>query len=869
MGVALVRDLELEAEDVRRTARPPFLVWLLRSAWSLIRNAAAEWNEGPDPRGLPGIGRQERIGTVDVLRQDLGFAARALRRRPSFTVVAVLTLALGIGSTTAMFSVVRAILLRPLPFPDSERLVTVWESTPEAVSRLDGGMMSHANFRDVRDEIGSIESIALADGINLTISEDGGAEFVSGARVTPGLFGVLGTPLALGRDFTDVEDRPGGPKVAIVAAEYWRDRFGPVEDALGSTIRIGGESHEVVGVVPPGVHYPREALVWVPAQNDEEGCGRGCLNRGSVARLADGATVETARAELATLAGRLESEHPSTNTDTRFPIATLHDVTVGDVRPALWLLLGAVGMVLLIACANVANLILVRGRGRVTEVAIRTTLGAGRRRILRQLMTESAVLAVLGGIVGLGLALLAVDLVLVVAPDNIPRIDEVRLDPATLGFAGLLVMLTTAVFGATPAILVSGVQLSRSLRHGGRGDVTGGQSGRARSTILTVEVALSVLLLVGAGLLVRSLIRTTGVEPGYDTENIATFRLSLPRARYEPPVRVQFMDQLQERLAALPGVESAAVFVGPPLSFVSVFGGFTRTDLPEPEPGEGPSANYRAVGVGALETLGIPIESGRAFRTSDRYDSEHVVIISRAAADQYFAGEDPVGRQINVNVSTGFEEVGPRTIVGVSGDFRAARLTRAPGPEMLVPYAQAGSGFPHVLLRGANTNAMLEAARTELRGLDAELPMMQPATVAELVDRQLAQPRFYLLLLSILAGLAVVLAAVGMYGVVAYAVSQRTKEIGVRMALGARSPEVVGLVLRQGLRPAVIGVVIGVTGALWAGRLMRGLLYEVAPQDPVTLLVVPALLLVVVVAACAIPARRATRVSPSTALRSE
>lgn len=869
LGPDLLRDLRMEASDIVNDGTRSLPLWLLRSAVSLVSNALSEWREGPDPRGLSGIAGAEKAGRIDTLRQDLSFAVRGLSRRPGFAVVAVVTLALGIGSTTAMFSVVRGVLLRPLPFPESERLVTVWESSPEDAASLDGGLLSHPDFRDVRDEVRGLASIALVNATDLTVTEEGGAEMVAGARATPGLFDVLGVPLARGRDFTDLEDRHGGPSVVIVSADYWRDRFGPVDQALGSVVRISGKSHQVVGVAPPGFEYPDEARLWIPAQNDEEVCRRGCVNRGSVARLLDGASVETVRAELETLAARLGAEYPATNGDSGFAIATLHDVTVGDVRPALWLLLGAVGMVLLIACANVANLILVRGRGRVTEVAIRTTLGAGRHRILKQLLTESALIAVLGGALGLVLALFAVELVLAVAPENIPRLDEVGLDPMSLGFAALLVVATTGIVGAMPALLVSGVDPGRSLRSGGRGDVTGGRSGQARATILTVEVALSVLLLVGAGLMVRSLVRTTDVDRGYRVADTAVFRLSLPRARYEPADRVQFMDRLRERLAALPGVESASVFVALPLSYTSIFGGFTRTELPLPEAGEGPSTNWRSAGPGALEALEMPIVSGRAFRASDRKDAEPVVIVSQRLADLYFAGEDPVGRQIDLHVWTGFEEEGPRTIVGVVGDFRGARLRQAPEAEVIVPYAQAGSGFPHVLLSGGSPAAMLEAARAELRALDPELPMMQPGTLDELLDRELAQPRFYLLLLGLLASLAVVLAAIGMYGVVAYAVSQRTKEIGVRMALGARSPEVVELVLRQGLKPALVGVTLGVLAALGMGNLMRGLLYEVAPTDPLTLFAVPVLLLLIVVAACAVPARRATRVSPATALRSE
>jgi putative ABC transport system permease protein len=806
---------------------------------------------------------------MDTLRQDLRYTLRSLRARPGFTAVAVLTLSLGIGATTAMFSVVRGILLRPLPYPESERMVTVWEASPDEVTSLDGGQMSHANFRDVRAEIPGIESIALVNGANLTVSSEAGAEMVRGGVITPGFFEVFRTPLVRGREFTDLEDRYQGPKVAIVSADYWRDRLGGRDDVLGSSIRIGGASHRIVGVAPPGFHYPADAQIWVPAQNDEEGCGRGCVNRGSVARLAPSATVGSLRPALASLAARLEAEYPVTNTNMAFAVASLHDVAVGDVRPALWILLAAVAMVLLIACANVANLMLVRGQRRLTEIAVRTSLGADGGRILRQLITESGILAVFGGAGGLLLAWWGVGRLLALAPDSIPRIDEVGLDPMTLAFAATLVAFTTLLFGLAPALELSRIDLTSALRRGGRGDVTGGRRSRGRAAIIASEVALSVVLLIGAGLMVRSLVQITRVEPGFDLDGITAFRLSLPSSRYDPEARVAFAQRYIEQLAAVPGVEDVAFMIGPPLSGISIWGGITRTDAPEPDPGEGPTANYRVAGVGALEMLGIPIVAGRSFAATDRRDSEPVVIITQRLADEVFAGVDPIGRKLDIHVTTGYEEEEPRTIVGVAADIRGSALTREPVAETFIPFAQVGAGFPHVLMRGREPAALLEAARRELRALDPELPMIRPGMMQDLVDAQLAQPRFYLILMGLFSGLAVVLAAVGIYSVVAYAVSQRTREIGVRMALGARLPQIIRLVLWQGLRPAVVGIAAGLVVAFWSGNLMRGLLYQVAPEDPLTLMVVPLLLIAVVALACSVPARRASRIPPAIALRTD
>jgi predicted permease len=807
---------------------------------------------------------------MDVLRQDLRFAWRSLMARRGFTLVAALTLALGVGATTAMFSVVRGVLLKPLPYPESERLATVWESTPEEAGSLDGGLISHPDFVDVLTQTNVFEAFAHVVGTNLTVThEGGGAEMVRGARVTPDFFRVFRAAPIMGREFNAEEDRFNGPAVAIVSEGYWRERLGGRPDVVSSTIRISGRSYEIVGIAPAGFDYPQDARIWLPGQNDDDGCGRGCVTRGSVGRLAPGATVDGARAELGALASRLEAEYPESNVNTTFAVATLRDVAVGDVRPALWVLLGAVGMVMLIACANVANLLLVRAQGRSTEIAVRSTLGADTGRILRQLMTESALLAVIGGVGGIVLAIWCVDIVLSLAPDNLPRMDEVSLDATTIGFAILLVAVTSLLFGLAPALSLSRVDLAQSLRRGGRGDVSSGRTGFGRSAILAAEVALSVMLLTGAGLMIRSLARLADVQPGFDTAGLTVFRLSLPAARYTDPEAVQFMDRLQERLAALPGVEQAAVMVAPPLGSASMAGSFTRPDLPETEPGEGPSASYRIAGVGALEMLRIPIVAGRGFETSDREGAQRVVMISQATAEQYFPGEDPIGMQMRVQISAGFAEDVPRTIVGVFGDIRGSVLTNEPQPEMVIPYAQSGASFPDVLMRGGDPATMLDAARREVQALDSEMPLIQPGTMDEWMAGQLAQPRFYLTLLGIFAFLAVLLAAVGIYGVVAYVVSQRRREIGVRMALGARVQQVIQLVLWQGLRPALFGIVIGVTGAYWSTALLRGLLFEVGPQDPLTFALVPATLVLVVISACAAPAHRATRIAPASALRDD
>jgi len=748
--------------------------------------------------------------------------------------------------------------------------VMIWQK-PTGQVEATGGQVSHPTYRDIRAQAGTLESVAIFRDINLTVSESGGAEVVPSADVSTDFFRVFRAEPRIGRAFTEAEASYRGPKVVIVSDGYWRERLGANPHVLGTTLRINDVAHEIVGVAPRGFDYPDGARMWIPGQNDDEGCGRGCQLRNVVARLAPAASVEGARGELTALAAHLQEQYPESNTGETLAAAPLRDVIVGDVRPALLILLGAVGMVLLIACANVANLLLVRGRGRMTEIAVRAALGADRRRLISQLLTESLLVAFAGGLAGVLLAAWGVSAVRAIAPADIPRLDAVGLDSATLLFAFVLVLVTAVLFGLAPAVQLSRVELAGALRSGGRGDASGGRGGIGRSAILAAEVALSVMLLLGAGLMVRSLIRMSQVDAGFETSGITQFRLTLPRARYADPFdRVGFIDRLKERLAAVPGIETVGIMVGPPLGTVSMDGTFTRPDRPDPAPGEEPGAMYRIVDEHALALLRVPMVSGRGFLPSDRHGSPPVALISQRLAAQYFPGEDPIGREMQFRISAGFSEDGPRTIVGVFGDIRATELTEAPRAEMIIPYAQSGASFPHVLMRSQlDAGSTLDAARRAVQALDPQLPLGSPGRMDDFVTEQLAQPRFYLLLLSLFAVLAIVLAAVGIHGVVAYAVSQRTREIGVRMALGARVDQVIGLVLWQGLRPAALGVILGTAGALASGRVMRGVLFEVAPQDPITFVAVLALLVAIVLVACTVPASRASRIPPATALRSE
>lgn len=799
--------------------------------------------------------------------QDLRYAVRSLARRPGFTLIAAGTLALGIGATTAIFSVVNSVLLRPLPYASSERIVQVWERSTREPREIQRGNMTWLDFLDFRDGASSFEAMAVYRNSNVTLSDGDAAEVVPGAEASADFFRVFGATPILGRSFTDEETRQGGPAVTVISHGFWQERLGGRSDVIGSTLRLQGTTYEVVGVAPEGFEYPR-ARLWLPVRNDDEGCGRGCFLFAGVGLLRQGVTPDQARAELESISARL-AEQFSQNVNTTADVATLHEVVVGDVRLALLVLFGAVSMVLLIACANVANLMLVRGSARTTEMAVRAVLGAERRRLVAQLVTESAGLAVVGVVLGVLLATWGVDVLRDIAPADLPRAGEIGLDARALGFAIGLAAVTVLLFGLVPALRLSTAPFAATLREGGRG-ATGGP-GRARGLILGAEVALSVTLLLGAGLLLRSLGEMRSVRPGFEPDGVAHFSFSLPDSRYpDEDQGVRFVESVTSRLAALPGVEGSGFIIGLPFGRTNIFGGFTRTDRPPPEPGETPTAAYRAIDPGYLQVLGIPVVAGRGFEPSDRDGTAPVALVNETFVRQYFPDESALGKQIDVQVSVGYPDTLPRTIVGIVGDVRARTLTQPAEPAMYVPAAQAGSTFGAFVVKSSRDGSeMLRAAREVLASVDAQVPMSRPGTMSELLAADTARHTFYLLLIGLFAVLALTLAAVGTYGVVAYGVAQRTREIGVRMALGARAREVVSLVVWQGLRPAILGAVTGVILAVWSGRIIQGLLYDVAPWDPLSLAGVAGVLIAVVALACALPARRAAHIPPAIALRSE
>lgn len=799
---------------------------------------------------------------MDRFLQDLKTAVRALVRQRTFSIVAILTLALGVGATTAIFSVVYGILLRPLPYAESDRLVHFGQTAKSAPQEPVDGSSSHLNFLDWQRTSTTIQPMALYSGGRAVISAEGEADVVRIGSVTPDFFSVFKATPIQGRVFTADEDLPSGPRAIVVSYGFWQERLGGRTDVLSQSVEISGVPWPIVGVAPRGFDFPNGARLWMPVRNNDEQCGRGCVFLNGIGRLADDRSAEGAQQEMTSIAAALERDFPSANFNVTVIVQTLHDRTVGSVRLALIVVLAAVAMVLLIACANVANLLLVRGAARHSEIAIRTALGAGQRGLLSYLLTESLTLATAGGALGLVLAIWGIDALKAIAPVNLPRLDAVRFDLPTFAFALLVVGATSLLFGLGPSLALSRIPLSRAL--GQRASVGSSHGRWARSALLVAEVSLSLVLLLGAGLLLRSLSSLQKTDLGFDARGLSVFTISLPPARYPVEHVTLTHERLDDQLDAMPGVSQVARISGLPLGPSENVLSFTRPDQPPPAPGQSPGALYRVVDPEYFDTLRIPVLAGRGFLPSDRQGAQRVVVISRRMADVFWPGEDPVGRPIRI----GSQQAG--IVVGIVANVRSQTLSTLAQPEMYVPHAQTTvRSVMYVVKSSLDSAQVLAAARQVVSRLDTRLPLIGPGSMTALVDEQLARPRFYLVLLGLFAVLALVLAAVGLYGVVAYVVTQRRREIGVRMALGARQDQVMRLMLRQGLSPAIAGMVIGLMAAFGASRLIQGLLYEVQPNDPLTLIGVSSALLTVVVVACVIPARRASSVPPAEVLRGE
>ncbi len=809
------------------------------------------------------------------LRQDLRHAFRALRRRPGFTLLVALTLALGIGANTAIFTVVSSVLLKPLPYRDADRLVMVW-SRWEA---FDKTWVSPAELRDYREQCQTLDEVA-AWGTDFNLSLTGDFEPVSlpASAVTANLFEVFGVEPVAGRVFTPEEDVPNGPDVVMIDESLWRQRFGGDRDVVGSTIQINGSAQTVVGVVPAEFKLPTEfksrsrTLIWAPLGLDFDVTSRGNHSFLAAARLAPGAGAEDANRELAALTERWTADglYPAEMRFGAFALPVTDEVT-GDVRRSLVLLSAAVAFLLLIACANVAGLFLTRAEGRRREIAVRSAMGAGRLRLLRLLMAESALLATFGGVLGLGLAYASVKMLAALSPVNLPRMGELAVDGRVLFYALGLSLATAVVFGTVPALRASRGDLAAGLRDEGRGASAGRGRQRTRAALVVAEVAIALVLLVGTGLLIRSFAELQKIDPGFRADGVLAVDLSLPRAAYpEDADVIGFFDRLRHNVAALPGVESAAFVRVLPLDSTIGDAGIDVEGIVEEEGGYNPKGDWQVVSPGYFETLGLALVRGRFFTDADRADSQPVAAINERMAELYWPGEDALGRRFKV----GREEQW-RTVVGIVGDLRHNGIRAEIKEKFYIPDSQFGAvyGVRRAMTLVARTAvgpaSLAGPIRAEVRRLDADLPVIDVRTLDDVMAATVAEPRFTTLLMTTFAALALVLAAVGIYGVLSYAVGTRTREIGIRMALGAERGAVRRMVLGQGLRLTVAGAVLGLAAAALMARWIESLLYGVAPLDAVTFAAVPAVLLAAALAAIYLPARRATRVDPMRALHHE
>jgi putative ABC transport system permease protein len=818
------------------------------------------------------LGARRRMNMFGDLWQDLRYGLRMLVKNPGFTIVAVLALALGIGANSAIFSVVNTVLLRPLPYKDPERLVMVWEDATKHGYPRD--TPAAANYIDWRDQNQVFEGMAALADLSFNLTGIGEPERIDGRRVSANLFSLLGVEPQLGRAFSPEEDQPGASRVVIMSHGLWQRRFGSDINITGKPLTLNGESFTVVGVMPPQFDFPsREVDLWVPiAFSSQEAANRGRHYLQVIARTKPGVTLQQAQAEMNTIAARLQQQYPNSNTDLGATVTPLHEHIAGEIKPALLVLLGAVGFVLLIACANVANLLLARAAGRQKEIAIRIALGASRLRLVRQFLTESILLAGLGGIVGLLLSVWGVSLLKAFIPQNISQAKAITIDARVLIFTLLVSVLTGLIFGLAPATQASNFNLNETLKEGGRDSAAGSRGNRIRGLLVIAEVAVALILLIGAGLLINSFLRLRSVDPGFRTDKLLTMQVVLPRLKYPDHARRSvFYTELLRRVEALPGVKSAAITTNLPLYRQGNSIGISIEGRPAPAPGQELIVTTRVVSSNYFSTMGIPFLQGRQINEQDRVDSPAVAVISETMARRFWPGEDPLGKRITPGSSDSADPDDWLTIIGVVKDVRQFELTADPKPQMYLSYEQAGFFEPRDLVVSTDVEPLSLAAtvRRTVWEIDKDQPVSNIRTMEDILSESVARQRFSMLLLGIFATLALFLAAVGIYGVMSYSVAQRTREIGLRMALGAQRSDVLKLVVGGGLKLVLIGVGIGLAAAFILTRVMSSLLFGVSTTDPVTFITISLVLISVALLASFIPARRATKVDPMIALRYE
>jgi putative ABC transport system permease protein len=805
---------------------------------------------------------------------DLKYALRMLTKTPMFAIIAVLTLALGIGANSAIFSVVDTVLLRPLPFKDPERIVMAWA---RYVNDSEGrGVHSFPDYTDLRDQNQSFSGMAAFTRTAGTLAQAEDAQALEGVAITPEIFDVLGVPPLLGRGFNQEEAKDQGARVVVLTYPLWQGAFGGDQKILGQQITLSGRSHTVIGVMPSGWKFPIEDEridYVVPLQYL---VASALNNRGShflsvAGRLKPGVQIPQAEAELSAIAGRLSKQYPDTNMNfTSMSVVTLHSDVVGNVRPALIILLGAVVLVLLIACANVANLLLARAASRSREIAIRTALGASRLRVIRQLLCESLLLALMGGTAGLLLAWWGVDLLGAAGPQGLPHIAQIKVNFTVCAFTFALALGSTVLFGLIPALQVSRPSVNESLQQGAKGSTGGLHTNRLRAFLVVSQVSLSLLLLAGAGLLIKSFFNLRATNPGFDPVRLMTMNLTLPRVRYpELDQQIRAHDAIMEKISAIPGVELVGGVNPLPLNGNIASLSFVVSGAAPLPRGNHPGAGYVIVKPDYFQAMKIPVLQGRAFTRADTKDSPLVVMINEAFVRKHFPDRNPIGQQVMIDRGEG--KGPPCEVVGVVGNSRHDSLAAPPGPEMYVPFSQDPTRTLDVVMRVASTSLVgLQAdVKRAVHEVDKDLfvPKLEPMT--NVLSTQLAQPRFNMLLLAVFAGVAMILAAIGIYGVIAYSVTQRTREIGIRMALGAQRTQMLGMVLRQSLTLVAIGIGIGFLVALGATRVLATLLYGVGANDLSTYAIVILLLGAAALLASYVPARRAMKVDPMVALRYE
>jgi putative ABC transport system permease protein len=806
-----------------------------------------------------------------TLWQDLRYGARMLWKRPGFTLIAVITLALGIGANTAIFSVVNAVLLEPLPYRAPEELVLARHIYETSGARSES--VSYADFQDWRAQNHVFADLAIFRGAGFALAVGSDLEQIRGANVSANFFQLLGVNAIRGRTFLPAEEAPGSEKVALISHAIWRRVFGADEGLIGRRIKLGDQLFTVVGILPPEFKFPfrlETAEIWTTCSFLPAGMmGRGARNFHAIARLKPGVSLPAAQTEMAAIAGRLEEENPAPNRNLSVSIVSAHRELTKDVRLALWLMFGAVAIVLLIACANVANLSLARALSRDKEMAIRAALGASGRRITRQLLTESLLLSLAGGALGLMLAAWGIPLLLALSPQNLPRINAIGLNGQALGFTLFVSILTAALFGLAPVLKVARPDLIESLKEGGKASTASARRNRLRAALVVGEIAVALVLLVGAGLLINSFIRLNRVELGFNPEKVLSASLDLSPRKYPTgDERIAFVEQARERIRNLPGVRSVSFASSSPF-MDGVYASFGIKGRPS-DAHENELVPVSTITPDYFEVMGIPLLRGRPFAETDDKGSAGAAIINENFARRFFPNDNPLGKSVILDVNR--EKGSPREfeVVGVVDDIIRVALDGEPGPEIYMPYRQSPWTFGQLMIRTEwNALGAANAARQQIRSLDPNQTVSNSDTLENLISRSIAPQRFNLVLLSVFAAIGLLLTLVGVYGVMSYHVAENTREIGIRVALGAQRRDILKLVVGQGLALALIGVVVGMAGALGVTRLMDTLLFGVTATDPLTFVIVAILFGAVALMACYLPARRATKVDPMVALRAE